>query len=118
VIYGIVFETATDGGVGAYLPDMPGVGVVASDKGEAIGMLDQAVRWHVDGLIEDGLPLPSATQDQSFEAYIILDRTYVRRVDAGIQQFFFESDNAAPLWLAHDRYPVIRRRVEGLATPA
>jgi predicted RNase H-like HicB family nuclease len=41
--YGIVFEQAPDGGVSAYLPDMPGVAVVAEDQTEALVMLDKAV---------------------------------------------------------------------------
>jgi len=58
MIYRIEFEDADDGGVGAYLPDMPGVSVVGETRSEALEMLDQAVRWHVEALLADGTALP------------------------------------------------------------
>jgi predicted RNase H-like HicB family nuclease len=63
--YGIVFEQAPDGGVSAYLPDMPGVAVVAADQAEALAMLDKAVAWHVEGMIQDGESIPPSSTDIS-----------------------------------------------------
>src|SRR5665213_4048966 len=83
MMYGIVFEQAPDGSVGAYLPDMPGVAVVGSDQADAIAMLDQAVRWHVDGMIEDGDPLPDPSDPSGYEWLIVLDRTFVDRMVPG-----------------------------------
>ena len=58
MIYRIQFEDADDGGVGAFLPDMPGVAVVGETRSEALEMLDKAVRWHVEALLADGTTLP------------------------------------------------------------
>ena len=85
MMYGIVFEQASDGSVGAYLPDMPGVAVVGSDQADAIAMLDQAVRWHVDGMIEDGDPLPDPSDPSGYEWLIVLDRTFVDRMVPGLR---------------------------------
>jgi len=96
MMYGIVFEQAADGGVGAYLPDMPGVAVVGCDEADAISMLDQAVRWHVDGMIEDGDPLPDPTADLSRYAWlIVLDRTFVERMAPGLRGTVVTTSNSA-----------------------
>ncbi len=97
MIYGIVFEQASDGNVGAYLPDMPGVAVVATDRQSAMNMLDEAVRWHVEGMIQDGIPIPdSAAPDAVFDAWLILDRTYIEQFSEGLRKYVVEaSSNAA-----------------------
>lgn len=111
MIYGIVFEDAPDGNVGAFLPDIPGVAVVAADRQSAMDMLDEAVRWHVDGMIEDGAPIPeSATPDEVFEAWIILDRTYVEHVPEGLRQYVVESTNAAS-------FPIVKQGFLGSCRP-
>ena len=105
MIYGIIFEDAADGGVGAYLPDMPGVAVVSKDRQSAMELLDEAVRWHVDGMIEDGIPIPDASApDDRFDAWVILDRTYVDRVPNGLQQYFSASTNAAAISIVKEGF--------------
>lgn len=92
--YGIVFEVAPDGGVGAYLPDMPGVAVVGADQGEALAMLDKAVRWHVEGMIEDGEPLPIPSLSRYLWVFEI-DSACVHRVVAdGLQNVVVTQANA------------------------
>ncbi len=96
MIYGVVFEDSADG-VGAYVPDMPGVGVVGGDKAEARALLDQAVQWHAEGMIEDDLPLPDPTSnDRTYEEYIELDRTYVARASDGLKLYITVSSNGFP----------------------
>jgi predicted RNase H-like HicB family nuclease len=95
VIYGIVFEAAPDGQVGAYLPDMPGVAVVAQDRQAAMDALDVAVRWHVDGMIEDGTPIPDASPGREYESFIILDRTYVDHIPEALRAYISSPSNAS-----------------------
>ena len=75
MIYRILFEDADDGGVGAYLPDMPGVSVVGETRSEALEMLDKAVRWHVEALLADGtaLPEPAPGKNDPAQWSLILD---------------------------------------------
>jgi predicted RNase H-like HicB family nuclease len=58
--YAVVIERA-DGNYSAYVPDLPGC--VAS--GETVQMVEgeirQAIRFHIEGLKADGLPVPAAT---------------------------------------------------------
>jgi predicted RNase H-like HicB family nuclease len=55
--YAIVIEKA-EGNYSAYVPDLPGC-VATGETVEEVetGMAD-AIRLHVEGLIEDGLPVP------------------------------------------------------------
>jgi len=102
MMYGVVLEVAADGSIGAYIPDMPGVAVVGTDRGEALQLLDQAVRWHVEGLIEDGLPIPEPVEKPGYEAALILDRTFVQHTTGAVAQYILgPSSNAAPLWELH-----------------
>lgn len=58
--YAIVIEKA-DGNYSAYVPDLPGC--VAT--GETVAVVEteirDAIRFHIDGLKEDGLPVPAPT---------------------------------------------------------
>ena len=58
--YAVVIEKANQN-YSAYVPDLPGciaTGATVEDVEVEIG---EAIRLHVEGLIEDGLPVPSAT---------------------------------------------------------
>jgi predicted RNase H-like HicB family nuclease len=58
--YAIVIEKA-DGNYSAYVPDLPGC-VATADTVKAIeAEIHDAVRFHIDGLKEDGLPVPEPT---------------------------------------------------------
>jgi predicted RNase H-like HicB family nuclease len=58
--YAIVIEKA-GGNYSAYVPDLPGC--VAT--GETVAVVEteirDAIRFHIDGLKEDGLPVPAPT---------------------------------------------------------
>ena len=43
---------------GAYSPDVPGCAVVGKTQREALEMYQEALKMHLRGLEEDGLPLP------------------------------------------------------------
>jgi predicted RNase H-like HicB family nuclease len=59
--YLVIFERAADGGWGAYVPDLPGLGVVADTRDEADQLIREGIRLHIAGLREDGLPIPEPT---------------------------------------------------------
>jgi predicted RNase H-like HicB family nuclease len=58
--YAIVIEkTAT--GFSAFVPDLPGCIATGLSQAEVEGEMKSAIRFHIDGLKEDGLPVPQAT---------------------------------------------------------
>jgi predicted RNase H-like HicB family nuclease len=58
--YAIVIEKA-EGNYSAYVPDLPGC-VATADTVEAVeNEIREAIRFHIDGLKEDGLPIPPPT---------------------------------------------------------
>jgi len=56
--YLVIFERATDGGWGAYAPDLPGLGVTGDSREEAEHLIREGIALHIAGLREDGLPIP------------------------------------------------------------
>ena len=56
--YAVVIEKAA-GNYSAYGPDLPGC-IATGETVEAVeGEIRSAIRFHIDGLREDGLPIPS-----------------------------------------------------------
>jgi len=47
-----------NGNVGAYAPDVPGVGVTAATPEEAQELLREALIMQFEALVEDGEPIP------------------------------------------------------------
>jgi predicted RNase H-like HicB family nuclease len=45
----------------AYSPDLPGCVATGSTRDEAEQNMAEAIRVHLEGLKEDGLPIPSST---------------------------------------------------------
>jgi predicted RNase H-like HicB family nuclease len=45
----------------AYSPDLPGCVATGSTRDEAEANMYEAIRLHIDGLKEDGLPIPTST---------------------------------------------------------
>ena len=58
--YGIVIEKA-NGNYSAYVPDLPGCVATGSTVEETEREIREAIRFHLDGLREDGLPVPEPT---------------------------------------------------------
>jgi predicted RNase H-like HicB family nuclease len=56
--YTVIYERANDGGWGAYVPDLPGLGVVGETREEAHQLIVDGIKLHLAGLEEDGLPIP------------------------------------------------------------
>ncbi|WP_445492672.1 type II toxin-antitoxin system HicB family antitoxin [Rhodopseudomonas sp. RCAM05734] len=58
--YAVVIEKA-DGNYSAYVPDLPGC-IATGDSVKAVEIeIRDAIRFHIDGLKDDGLPVPAPT---------------------------------------------------------
>ena len=56
--YSVVFERMPDN-YGAYVPDLPGCISAGDTWKEVQEMIREAIAFHVEGLVEDGEPLPT-----------------------------------------------------------
>jgi predicted RNase H-like HicB family nuclease len=46
---------------GAYVPDLPGCIAVAESEVEVEALIREAIEFHIEGLRDDGRPVPEAT---------------------------------------------------------
>jgi len=46
---------------GAHVPDLPGCIAVGESRAEVVRLIHEAVAFHVEGMKEQGLPVPSPT---------------------------------------------------------
>ena len=44
---------------GAYVPDLPGCVAAAASREEVVKLIREAVEFHLEGLREDGQPIPT-----------------------------------------------------------
>jgi len=58
--YAIVVEKA-NGNYSAYVPDLPGCVATAGSVNAVESEIRNAIRFHIGGLKEDGLPVPEPT---------------------------------------------------------
>ena len=58
--YAVVIEKA-DGNYSAYVPDLPGCVATGATVKDAEREIREAIRFHIDGLKQDGLPVPKPT---------------------------------------------------------
>jgi len=54
----VIFEHGPTS-VGAYVPDLPGCVAVGTTQEEAQAFITEAIRMHLEGMREDGEPLPT-----------------------------------------------------------
>lgn len=57
--YAIVIETA-ESNYSAYVPDLPGCVATGATVAEVESQIRDAISFHVEGLLEDGLQIPPA----------------------------------------------------------
>ena len=57
--YAVVIEKAGDN-YSAYVPDLPGCVATGATVDETESEIREAIRFHLDGLRDDGLPVPEA----------------------------------------------------------
>ena len=61
----IVVEQA-GGNYSAYAPDLPGCVATGATREEAEKNMQEAIEMHIEGLKEDGLPIPSSTSTAEY----------------------------------------------------
>ena len=64
--YLVIYEKAVDN-YSAYSPDLPGCIATGKTRKEVERSIREAISFHIEGLMEDGLPLP---EPASFTEYI------------------------------------------------
>lgn len=64
----IVIEQATNN-FSAYSPDLPGCVATGSTREETERRMYEAIQMHIEGLIEDNLPVPAST---SFAEFVVV----------------------------------------------
>jgi len=60
VRYAVVIEKA-DGNFSAYVPDLPGCVATGSTMEDTEQAIREAIEFHLEGLREDGAPIPAPT---------------------------------------------------------
>lgn len=58
--YAVVIEKA-EGNYSAYVPDLPGCVATGGSVADVEREIRDAIRFHIEGLKEDGLPVPAPT---------------------------------------------------------
>ena len=63
--YAIVIER-TDNNFSAYVPDLPGCVATGATVAETEAAIREAIAFHIEGMQEDGLPVPSASSQVEY----------------------------------------------------
>lgn len=63
--YAVVIEK-TETSFGAYVPDLPGCVAVGETREEVVKLIQKAIELHIEGLKEDGLPIPLPSSSVEF----------------------------------------------------
>ncbi|MEM9834327.1 MAG: type II toxin-antitoxin system HicB family antitoxin [Bacteroidota bacterium] len=59
----LVIIEKTDTGYSAYVPDLPGCITVGDTKEEVQAHMKEAIQFHLEGMREDGLEIPSPSTE-------------------------------------------------------
>jgi predicted RNase H-like HicB family nuclease len=51
---------------GAYVPDLPGCAAVGETRAEALQLIREAIQLHLQGLREEGLPVPAPSSSVEY----------------------------------------------------
>jgi predicted RNase H-like HicB family nuclease len=51
---------------GAHVPDLPGCVAVAETREEVVQLIREAIAFHIEGLKQDGLPVPLPASESDF----------------------------------------------------
>ncbi len=62
----VVIVEQDENGFGAYVPDLPGCVAVGETREEALRLIREAVELHLEGLREDGLPIPEPSSSSEY----------------------------------------------------
>lgn len=62
--YAVIVEKG-ETSYGAYVPDLPGCVAVAETREEVEALIQEAIRFHLEILQEEGLPIPELKRDSA-----------------------------------------------------
>ena len=62
----LIVVEKTVSGYSAYSPDLPGCVATGSTKEETEHNMYEAIEMHIEGLLEDGLPIPELTTSSEY----------------------------------------------------
>ena len=63
--YAVIVEEG-ETSFGAHVPDLPGCVAVAETKEEVLELIQGAIEFHLEGLREDGQPIPAPSPSVEF----------------------------------------------------
>ncbi len=63
--YAVVIEK-TEGNYSAYVPDLPGCVATGNTVADVEREIRAAIRFHIEGVREDGLPVPAPTSSVEY----------------------------------------------------
>lgn len=63
--YAIVIER-TENNFSAYVPDLPGCVATGATVSETEAAIREAIAFHIEGMQEDGLPIPAASSQVEY----------------------------------------------------
>jgi predicted RNase H-like HicB family nuclease len=63
--YAVIIEKGPNS-YGAYVPDLPGCVAAGDTTKEVLRLIRQAIDLHIEGLREDGLPIPEPTTECTY----------------------------------------------------
>lgn len=63
--YAVVVEEGKTS-FGAHVPDLPGCVAVGETREEVLELIQEAIEFHLEGLIEEGQPIPPASSSVEY----------------------------------------------------
>ena len=63
--YAVIIEEG-ENSFGAYVPDLPGCVAAAETKEELMRLIQEAIDFHIEGLREDGRPVPEPSSSVEY----------------------------------------------------
>ncbi|HEY0379052.1 MAG TPA: type II toxin-antitoxin system HicB family antitoxin [Pyrinomonadaceae bacterium] len=63
--YAVIIEEG-ENSFGAYVPDLPGCAAVGETREEALKLIEEAIEFHIEGLREDGQPIPEPSSSVEY----------------------------------------------------
>ena len=63
--YAVIVEEG-ENSFGAHVPDLPGCVAVADTKAEVLRLIQEAIQFHIEGLREDGQPVPAPSSSVEY----------------------------------------------------
>lgn len=99
ITYVALLSKDADSDYGVHFPDFPGCFTAGASLDEVRAMVEEALPFHIEGLVEDGQPMPAATplakvmadpeSGAGFPFLVRVDRrSGTARVDAGLDDAF------------------------------